>query len=840
MTNPASERPARGRAPRARPVPVDLGASPPGVADAMRRAALAVSTVEGDGVFRELIRSLATILGTDLAFIALPVPDDPTKLRMLAFFIDGRIVEDFVYPLTGTPCETVMGQQYRAYPAGLRELFPLDTDFARLGLEAYAGHPLFDAHGGPLGLIAVVARRPLPDAALVESMLKIFAARAVTEIERARADHALRTAEASYRAIFEAAEDAIFVHDWDTGAVLDANARACAAYGYTRDELVHITLDLISSNVPPYTPQDAARWIEVAKRDGYARFEWHRRSKDGSLHWDEVRLKAAVIGGQRRVVAFSREITQRKLAEDALRASEEQYRAIFAASVDGMTLVDTAGRIVDANPAFTGICGYPRVELLGRTLDVLRPSADGPSCATLLGELTDGLMAHGECQARRSDGTLVDVEVRGVPMHYAGQPHVLAIVRDITDRKRAEDERERLEAQLRQAQRMEAIGQLTGGIAHDFNNILTSVLGYTVLAQERVGEAGDPALLRYLGQTQRASQRARDLIQQMLTFSRGRRGEARPLALASQLRESLTLLRSTLPATIELETDLQAGVPQVLADPVQCEQVLLNLCINARDAIAATGSGTGTIRATLRYAMPATLACASCRQPVRGPFVEIAVADTGSGIPADVIDRMFEPFFTTKEVGKGSGMGLAMVHGIVHEHGGHIVVESSPGRGSTFRVLLPALSGDSRTEAAEPAGTSSAGGRRRRLVGRILVVDDEPMVADYLGELLAGYGLAVTVKLHPDDAEAWYAADPERVDLVITDQTMPRRTGIELARRLTLQRPELPVLLHTGYGEDLAPDVLARSGVTALLRKPVDPGEMLALVERHLPPPRDR
>jgi len=675
-----------------------------GEGEAMRQAAFAVSTVAGEGVFRALVTSLARILGTDLAFIALPLPVSPAKLRMLAFYLDGRTIEDFVYALAGTPCETVIGQQYRVYPAEITRLFPMDDDFSRLGLSSYAGYPLSDAHGGPLGIISVASRRPLPDAAMVESMLKIFAARAVTEIERSRTD-------------------------------------------------------------------------------------------------------------------------------TALRASEEQYRAIFTASVDGMALVDTEGRIVDVNPAFTSIWGYPREDLVGLALDRLAPDDEGPSCMRLLSSPTDGLAYQGECQVRHRDGTLVDVEVRGVPMHYNGQPHVLAILRDIGERRRAETQRAQLETQLRQAQKMEAIGQLTGGIAHDFNNILTSVLGYTVLALERAESAADATLVRYLEQTRRASQRARDLIQQMLTFSRGRRGEARLVALGPQVRESLELLRSTLPATIELDNDLHGDVPQVLADPVQCEQVLLNLCINARDAIV----GAGTIRVALRRSAHSGTVCASCRKAVHGDYVELAVTDTGAGIEQKVLDRMFEPFFTTKEIGKGSGMGLATVHGIAHEHRGHVVVESAPGKGSTFRVLFPVPVRIDGFAPAAPDPWSRPATVRRQLAGRVLVVDDESMVADYMRELLLGWGLEVTVKVHAPDAERWYAEDPQRVDLVITDQTMPRITGLQLARAMTLQRPEMPVFLHTGNGEDVAPDVLVSCGVAALLRKPVDPEELLALLQLHLP-----
>jgi PAS domain S-box-containing protein len=798
--------------------------------EAMRRAAFAVSTVEGEQVFRELVGSLAAILGTDLAFIALPDPDDPARLRMLAFYLDGRMIEDFSYALAGTPCETVLGQQYRMYPSDLAARFPLDRHFARLGLICYAGHPLSDFRGRALGLIAVVCRRPLADPDLVESMLKIYAARAVTEIERSRAEQALRAAEASYRAIFEAAEDPIFVHDWDTGAVLDANARASEVYGYGHDELLRISIDRISENVPPYTATEAAQWLERAKREGVAQFEWRRRSKDGTLHWDEVRLKRAVIDGQKRILAFTREITERKQAEEALRFSEAQYRAIFNASADALVLRDADFRIVDVNPTYEALTGYPRAEVLGADYIIANPPDVNERIKALHVRALAGEAVQLDTQMLRRDGTRLDLELRGRPIVHQGRAHVLYAGRDISARRKAERERAALEVQLRQAQKMEAIGHLAGGIAHDFNNILASVMGYTVLAIERAAESGDATLVRYLEQTERASRRARDLIQQMLTFSRGRRGESKRLALAPQVREALALLRSTLPTTIEVDAHLGDESLMVHADPVQCEQVLLNLCINARDAI----DGPGTIRVTLGRRSLAGAVCTSCRKPAVGDFVELAVSDTGSGIPPAVLDRMFEPFFSTKEVGKGSGMGLATVHGIVHEHRGHVVVDSAPGKGATFRVLFPVLASDDCALAGEP-GRDPAERDLQRYSGRVLVVDDERMVGEYMEELLTGWGLDVTVKADPDEAEAWYAHDPGRVDLVITDQTMPHRTGLALARRLTLDRPELPVLLYTGYDENLTPDALASAGVVAVLRKPVELGALRALLAQHLP-----
>jgi CheY-like chemotaxis protein len=373
---------------------------------------------------------------------------------------------------------------------------------------------------------------------------------------------------------------------------------------------------------------------------------------------------------------------------------------------------------------------------------------------------------------------------------------------------------------------MEALGHLTGGIAHDFNNLLTSIMGYVALAAERDAATGDERLMKYLDQARASCGRARDLIQQMLTFSRGRRGEPRPLALAPLVRDSVKLLRSSFPASVAIETALDDDAPAVRLDPVQLEQVLLNLAINARDAL----ERAGRIDVAVRRVRETGAVCASCRASFGGDFVELSVADTGPGIPAAVRERMFEPFFTTKEVGHGSGMGLSTVHGIVHEHEGHVVVESDTA-GTRFRVLLPALEQAGGGLAAWHTG---GGMPRERLAGRVLVVEDEDSVSGFMEELLAHWGLEVVVADRPARALDVLASTSEGFDVVLTDQTMPGMTGLELAKRLTAARPGMPVILYTGYGEGLTPALLEGAGVRRLLKKPLDPSEAFEALSQAL------
>jgi PAS domain S-box-containing protein len=936
------------------------------VDQALRAAALAVSSARGESVFVELMRYLASILRVECAFVSRFEPDDPEALRIVAMVQEGEVVRDLRYRIAGTPCETIVGGQFHVYPSGLRERFPDDAAAQAQGVESYAGFPMTDSSGAPLGAVSIASRQPLRHVERIESMLQIFAVRAAAELEQLRSNEALKRSEASCRAIFDSAEDAIFIHDWDTGEILDVNAKACEAYGLDREQMKRLSLEALTAGMPPpFTIDAAIERIELAKRDACPPFEWPRRERDGSIHWDEVRLKPATIDGRPHVLAFTRDVTERKEAIARLQAQREQYRAIFDGSADCLGLWDRDLRLVDVNQAFTRIRGWASEEVIGRTLVERDNERQVEQRTELIRGALSGREGRIEFQMPRADGELIDVEVRYVPVTFGGVDHALSVARDVTERREreralqrsearlratveaafdcvigmhsdgrivefnaaaercfgrlrqdvigrvladvllperhrvafarglarfhetgrsplvgqlvettalradgteipaelaisvaevpgegcifvgylrdisarraAEAERAALEAQLRQAQKMEAIGQLTGGIAHDFNNILTSVLGYLVLAQDRAAGLADAALSRQLGQAELAAQRARDLIAQMLAFARRQRGESRPVALVPLVQRSLQLLRSTLPASVSVdEPVVPHGCGQtVSADAVQLEQVLFNLCINARDAMR----GSGRIRVRVN-ASRGGWRCASCRAVADArDWLELSVSDTGPGIAPDVVDRMFEPFFSTKEIGQGSGMGLAMVHGIVHDHGGHVVVDTAAGAGTTFRVMLPSV--DARIPGLEAALVGAAPRRAPDgppLAGRVMVVEDEPMVGDFMAELLESWGLEVVLMRDPGRAVDWLETRADPLDLLITDLTMPLLTGLDVSARARDLRPELPVVLYTGNAETADTTTLQRHGVRAVLPKPVDAEALRALVRRWVDP----
>jgi PAS domain S-box-containing protein len=478
--------------------------------DALSSSALAVSTSEEETLYRGLARYLATILGVEGAFISTVDESDPTTMHVL-FYLDGRIVENFSYRWSAHRARRSSCQQFHFYPIAPHRVRRCRQQARRRGLCGLSTQRRDRASARP-DLRHI--RKPLERPAFVESVLRIFAVRASAELDRARAAEALRASETSYREIFEASEDAIFVHDWDTGAIVDANPRACACYGYTHAELLEVRLSDISSGVPPYTEAEGLRRIEQAKRDGIVRFEWHRRNKDGSLHWDELVLKSARIAGRPRVLAFTREITERKLREQELRQSEtgcaQRSRPRSTASWYG-----PPGCIIEFNPAAEACFGYRR-----RTCSDTAHGTAGACAWSRAVHARPGAVPAGRrgrsCTgaSRRAAGRRQRFPIElatGVRKRPDGTIFI-GYMHDISELKAAEARRVRLEAQFRQAQKMEAIGQLTGGIAHDFNNLLTSIMGYVVLASERQERLGDGRLEGYLAQARRSCERARDLI----------------------------------------------------------------------------------------------------------------------------------------------------------------------------------------------------------------------------------------------------------------------------------------------------------------------------------------
>ncbi len=499
--------------------------------------------------------------------------------------------------------------------------------------------------------------------------------------------------------------------------------------------------------------------------------------------------------------------------------SEERFATAFRASPAPLAIQRFDDqRFVDVNDAFAAMTGFAREELLGSTPLELALCIDyeGSASGRSLGEER---IHAAPAQVSTRGGEMRQALLSIERIALAGEPHLLLMAEDIS-------ERTRLEAQLRQAQKMEAVGQLAAGIAHDFNNLLTVIQGHASLQLAAADLPED--LAASLGQIEHAADRAAELTRQLLTFSR--RGVMRPRALdLPELIDKLGgMLRRLIGEQIELRCELPGGLPPVLADPTSIEQVIINLTVNARDAMPR--GGVITIRARAATVTPAD--CAGNIEAQPGEFVCLSVGDTGVGMDETTRLHIFEPFFTTKETHKGTGMGLATVYGIARQHGGWIEVATAPGQGSTFEVFLPVTAATA--PAAEPAPIRPNVPRAQHTV---LVVEDDEAVRDLVKEILLHHGYRVIEAEHADAAFPLWAAHAEEIELLLTDMVMPgSANGLELARQLLAQKPELKVIYTSGYSAELfASDVALEEGVN-YLPKPYLTSKLTSIVRNALEP----
>ncbi|MEF2231753.1 MAG: response regulator [Pseudodesulfovibrio sp.] len=511
-----------------------------------------------------------------------------------------------------------------------------------------------------------------------------------------------------------------------------------------------------------------------------------------------------------------RDIAKRAAVLRELQASEERYRLLFEKDISGNFAADGDGVILDCNAAFARLVGFASPQdAQGADVFELWDAMGAPE--PLLGlvmrhnRLTNHEVVLERGAARRHLLVNFDAQVS-----EAGElEEVRGYLFDITEPKR-------LEEQLRQSQKMEALGTLAGGIAHDFNNILGVILGYAEIIHNSAEEGS--GLERRVTEITRAGKRARDLVNQILNFSRQGPQERHPMTLAPLVKEALKLLRSSVPANVEIISRIETDRDSVLADPTQIHQIMLNLCGNAAHAMGEAG---GTLTVTLadvreddHFAPPRGMG-----RPER--FVRLSVADTGPGVDPEVVDRIFDPFFTTKRQGEGTGMGLAMVHGIVKRHDGHVELDNRPGRGAAFHVFLPRTS-----DAERPAAEAASDLVFRE--GRILFVDDEKPLVDIGREMLQSCGFEVVTRTSSVEALEAFRHRAADFDLVITDQTMPNMTGMELAREILRIRPNMPIILCTGFSDAVSYDRLRDIGIGDFIMKPILKHDLIGSISRLL------
>jgi PAS domain S-box-containing protein len=769
----------------------------------------------------------------------------------------------------------------------------------------------------------------------------IRVAGSVSDVDaRRRAEDALRQSEERFALAVAGSNDGIM--DWDIASDrMYTSERAMEILAIDSKETVRSRMQLRA--LLKYHPDDTPRVREdldglLEGRSELRDAEYRVDLGGGRYRWIRYRNKCVRDAGGRpvRVAGSVSDIDAQKRIEEALRASEEQYKAVFDGAADALILRDAERRVVDVNPAFLHMLGYSREEIVGTLRFMFSSPEDADFARAMHARVIAGGSIHFEVQSRRKDGTPIDLDVRGVPIRHLGKPHTLAMARDITAQKRAQaalrasEERYQLavaganqglwdwdldtdtmfvsaraqefmglepseplrprrewielstyhpddieaaraamsdhlhgktkfyaadyrlrhrsgnwhwyrqrgvalrdangrayrmagsmedisaqkdlEGQLLQAKKLEAIGTLAGGIAHDFNNILAAILGYGEMAQKAAG-AGT-ALRRYVDAVVSAGQRAKSLVERILAFSRSGVAERKPVQVQSAVAEALDLVAASLPRHVRLVRALVAGEAAVMGDATQIHQVVMNLCANGAQAM----KSEGTLAVSLDVVERPRFLAATSALPA-GRYVRLIVRDTGHGIPAKILERIFDPFFTTKDVGVGTGLGLSLVHGIVTDLGGGIVVDSRPDEGAAFTVYLP-CSGERAAPAPVDEALSEGSGET------VLIVDDEEALVRLGEEMVAGLGYEPVGFASSAAALESFRASPERFHAVITDESMPEMTGSDLVREIRRLRPDIPIVMMSGV---VTPALSARArelGGIELLAKPLAEREL--------------
>lgn len=625
------------------------------------------------------------------------------------------------------------------------------------------------------------------------------------------------------------------------GNISYANEKFCHISGYSQAELIGQNHRLLKSDFHP-AAFFKQMWASVSQGE-----VWHglvkNLGKNGHAYWVETTITPILdyLGKPQHYIAMHTDITHLIDLEEELREKEERLRLALEATSTGLWEWNFATQLTYYDKQWRSLLGYDaeaNLEALSWPT-LIHPGdfqATADALITHLHKESDFYVSEhrkknidGGWDWVQESGRVVERDADDIPSRIIGTLQI------INKRKALETRNLEMQSQLQQATKMEAIGHLTAGIAHDFNNILGAILGYVELSISLTQRDSPPfdKLQRFLLEVQTAGNRARDLVAQMLTFSRlssQLQEDATPIVrLQPIIKEVISLLRSSIPTTIKLSYEIEHDDIQAVVQPVHFHQILLNLGINARDAIGEYGEIDVSVSARDNI----DGICASCRKEFTGPFIEIKVTDSGSGIPDAILAKVFDPFFTTKEVGKGTGMGLSVVHGAVHALNGHILVSSQPNAGTAISILLPQPHPDQLAEIEQEAKKLLP---QQSLEGlKIMVIDDEAAIASMLHELLSMHGASLTSFNDSSEALAAFLQDPSSIDVVITDETMPALSGMHMAEKMLGQRPELPIILCTGFSEHASPETAKRIGLTALLKKPLDIQHLIELLRPFAP-----
>ena len=634
--------------------------------------------------------------------------------------------------------------------------------------------------------------------------------------DRKTAESALQLGEEKYQGIFNESVAAIYVFDPDKNFI-DSNQAGLDLLGYSREALLKMSIPDVDADHGAVVPAHN----QLLSGGRIVNFEHRLIHKDGHIitvlnnSRPLTDSQGEVIGMQSTLI----DISERKKVELALNGVMASQVAILTALPDLMFELDEEGKYLQIWAHKPDELAASKSNLLGRTIFDILPAEAAEIVMAAIREAAEKGSSQGQIITISTAAGQLCFELSTSQIEGASSPkRFIMLSRNVTSRMQADAEQARLQRELEQAHKMESLGQLTGGIAHDFNNLLNIISGFTELLLNNNTIKEDSKLSNYFKHLKNATQRATSLVSQMLSFSRMEQTDVIAMEIAAVLQEEIEMLRATLPSTIELEVEIEDKLPAVLMNPTQLQQVLMNLCVNARDAM----DGEGKLGIRLGWARGLDHESSVSHKPIQGDWIELTVTDTGSGIEKEIIEEIFMPFFTTKEVGKGTGMGLSVVYGIMENNGGHILIESEPGTGTSMRLLFPPILEEVSSIVDTGSDTSDVSAANSE---NILIVDDEESNVLLMNEMLNSFGYQSTITTDSTEALTMFKENPDKFSMLITDQTMPKMTGLQLIEKIQQIKPDLPVILSSGFSDKIAAEETENNNIH-YIKKPVDFGKL--------------
>jgi PAS domain S-box-containing protein len=789
---------------------------------------IAGSTLNLEEVYERFAQEVRKLLEFDNLTTLLMEPEGKSSIvaHVSGTTVTGR-EGGTVVPLAGTALEEVLRSRVslllqkedleeavRRFP-GLRPAW-------EAGRRAMMIVPLISKNQ-VIGTLNIASRRPeaytradLATAERVATQIAGAVANAQLFRERERTQEELRASEERYRHIYDNAQIGLYRARISDGMVLEANTRVAQICGYESREEYIGNFRTSDHYLDPGTRERLL--ADLREKGEVQNFEARLSRKDKTVFW--ARLTARLFPERGYIQGVLADITDEKLAQEKLRESEERYRRLVENAPLGILSMDPSGKVIDVNSRVLSILGSPSAEAT-RAINMLTfpPLVEAGIAGNFRLCLETGTGGVFESAYRSAWGKEIFLRHTLTPiLDPEGRiTGVQAILEDVSGRRKLED-------QLLQAQKMEAIGTLAGGIAHDFNNILAAILGYAELASLKAQD--DSEITENLQQCLQAVHRAKDLVRQILTFSRQGKQERKPMDIRPIVKEGLKFLRASLPVTVEIRENIEGNLGVIEADPTQIHQMLMNLCTNAAHAMREKG---GILEVSLTKFILTLDRSSAFAELEPGPYLKLRVSDTGHGMPPEVLRRIFDPYFTTKQGGEGTGLGLAVVHGIVKSYRGGITVSSEPGKGTAFEIYLPGVYPAREPVRAVKAEPLPLGGHER-----ILFVDDERAIVEIAQGILERLGYKVEVRTSSIEAREMFRANPDRFELVITDMTMPNMTGDKLAQEILSIRPGIPIILCTGFSEYITEERAKALGIQEFVMKPLVMRDLATVIRRAL------